>query len=66
VTVLFGSGNGAVSWVADTNIGPGPRTGHISFSLPNGGSAVFTVVQAAPTSRGASPAPAAFYPLPRP
>jgi uncharacterized protein (TIGR03437 family) len=49
VTVLFGSGNGAVSWVADTNIGPGPRTGHISFSLPNGGSAVFTVVQAAPT-----------------
>jgi uncharacterized protein (TIGR03437 family) len=48
-TNLFGSGNGSVSWVASQNLGPGLREGTIAFALVNGGSAVFTVVQAAPS-----------------
>ena len=48
-TSQYGSGNGSVNWVASQNLGPGLREGTIAFALVNGGSAVFTVVQAAPS-----------------
>lgn len=48
VTVLFGSGNGAIGWEAAVNIGPGGRTGHITIAGNAGASFVFTIFQAAP------------------
>ena len=48
VTVLFGSGSGAIGWEAAVNIGPGGRTGHITILTINGGRTVYTVFQAAP------------------
>ena len=47
-TAQYGSGNGAIGWAAALNIGPGPRAGHIIVTTVNGGSTVFTVVQATP------------------
>jgi len=48
VTNPYGTGSGAINWVAAQNLGPGARVGHISLSLDFGARAVFTVIQAAP------------------
>ena len=42
------SGSGTISWNAAGNIGPGQRTGHITFKGINNLTAVFTIVQLAP------------------